>query len=108
MNALSQQATSRQQEIINLMKTVFEIHREELRNLRIILFGSRVDGTAQDRSDFDIGILPQGELDIRTKFFIEDLLEELPTLLKFDVVNLDTAPNRFRQRALRQYEVIFE
>ena len=51
---------------------------------RVVLFGSRARGDYKERSDIDIAAYG-GEID---KFGIE-VDEFVPTLLKFDVVNMD-------------------
>lgn len=58
---------------------------------RIVLFGSRARGDHGDRSDIDLAVygLPPHQLGT-----FRHGLEELPTLLKFDLVPIDqdTAP----------------
>lgn len=51
---------------------------------KVILFGSRARGDNWQRSDIDIAVTG-GDI---TRFTI-DIEEEIPTLLLFDVVNLD-------------------
>jgi predicted nucleotidyltransferase len=73
---------------------------EVLAAKRVLLFGSRARGDADDRSDFDIAV----ETDCPEKIaeFLA-LLEENPvTLLAFDVVNLATAKAEFRDRILAE------
>ena len=53
---------------------------------KIVLFGSRARGDHTERSDIDLavyGMPPEGRAGFRLD------LEELPTLLKFDVVHVD-------------------
>ncbi|MEK7784099.1 MAG: nucleotidyltransferase domain-containing protein, partial [Chloroflexota bacterium] len=66
-----------------------------------VLFGSRATGRARPGSDWDIGLIgpePLGGAVIET---IREELDELPTLHSFDVVDLRTVPDTFRQKALR-------
>ena len=53
---------------------------------KIVLFGSRARGDNNERSDIDLAIYGMPE-DNRSLFWIE--LEELPTLLKFDIVHIN-------------------
>ena len=55
----------------------------------IILFGFRAKGTAAGRSDVDIAISGAECFDE-----IEEAIKEIPTLLSFDVVNMDTCRNK--------------
>ena len=52
---------------------------------RLILFGSRARGDNRERSDTDLAV-SGGDV---VRFSLD--VEELPTLLSFDVVNLDGA-----------------
>ncbi|MDD6483299.1 MAG: nucleotidyltransferase domain-containing protein [Clostridiales bacterium] len=51
---------------------------------KIILFGSRARGDYKERSDIDLAVCGG-----RIEEFELDADEEVPTLLKFDVVNMD-------------------
>lgn len=55
---------------------------------KVILFGSRATGKAWQRSDID---LAASFKDARQFFDFKDELEELPTLLIFDVVDLNSS-----------------
>lgn len=66
------------------------------------IFGSRATGAARPGSDWDIGIMGPDELPLRTLGSISEELEELPTLHSFEVVDLSTVPERFREVALRK------
>ena len=67
---------------------------------RVLLFGSRARGDADDRSDFDIALEathPERISELRA------LYEESPlTLLAFDVVNLSEVSEVFRKRILAE------
>lgn len=69
------------------------------RSYRIFLFGSRAEGTAQKRSDIDIGIEGRGPVPFETLTAIADDLENLPSLHSIDVVDFSRIPERFRQVA---------
>ena len=71
---------------------------------KVVLFGSRARGTNSDRSDIDLAVSGGNFLD-----FAFDVDEEVSTLLKFDVVNLDTklAP-KFRAEIERDGVVLYE
>ena len=58
---------------------------------RVVLFGSRARGDCRERSDIDIAVF--GAPPDSWSFFV-DALEELPTLLEFDLVyvNDSTSP----------------
>ena len=53
---------------------------------KVILFGSRARGDCRERSDIDLAI--QGDDTLR---FSLDVEEKVPTLLFFDVVDLDSS-----------------
>lgn len=69
-----------------------------------VLFGSRVKGTASERSDFDVAVSGAPDFD--------GLLEEiegLPTLYTIDLVDMDTCGNHLLLEDIRIYgRKIFE
>ena len=56
----------------------------------IILCGSRAKGTATERSDIDIAVSGVVSHDI---YELQEELENIPTLYKIDLVDLDTCKN---------------
>lgn len=68
---------------------------------RVVLFGSRASGQARVGSDWDIGILGPAALRGAILQSIRDELEQLRTLHTFDVVDLTTVPDSFREMALK-------
>ena len=65
---------------------------------QVSLFGSRAKGTCLDTSDFDIGV--SGAVDVEG---LREELEELPTLYKIDLVDLDTCKNELLLEDVREY-----
>ena len=71
---------------------------------RVTLFGSRARGDFRDTSDIDLAVTG-GNADA----FALDLMEEAPTLLGFDIVNLDgAAQDELRETIRREGVVIYE
>lgn len=64
----------------------------------VILFGSRAKGTETERSDIDIAVSGAENFDE-----LEEAIQEIPTLLSFDVVNMDTCRNELLLREIREY-----
>lgn len=70
----------------------------------IVLFGSRARGDYQERSDIDLAVY--GE---HAELFGLDLEEQVPTLLKFDVVNMSKPVQEALQEAVQcEGVVIYE
>ena len=78
----------------------------DLQGYQVILFGSRVAGTARDRSDFDVGVLGDKPLPLATFYKMDELFEEIPTLYRIDWVDLNRVSPEFRHEALKQAEVL--
>lgn len=76
--------------------------------VEIFLFGSRVQGTADVRSDFDIGIRSSRPLDGREMAAIRDRLEQLPILQTIDVVDFSQVSPAFQSVAMRDRIVVYE
>ena len=85
-------------EMIELAKR-FGVHK-------VILFGSRARGTFQEKSDIDLAV-SGGD---RTMFALDvDEAEIVPTLLMFDVVDLDRGCNEeLRAEIERDGVVLYE
>lgn len=73
---------------------------------RVVLFGSRARGDAGERSDVDLAIRGDGSL--LTLARVSEIADEAPTLLLFDVVDLDHASARLREQIEREGIVIYE
>jgi predicted nucleotidyltransferase len=87
---------------------VLEANADRLRGRKVVLFGSRARGTARPRSDFDVGILGEIPLPLNDFYAIEDMLDELPTLYRIELVDFARVSERFRRRALEQVEVLYD
>jgi len=100
--------THREQEIKH--QIIMQLHKVAplLKGYQIFLFGSRVEGTAKPRSDFDIGIIGQQPLPLKTFYVIEDLFDEIETLYKIDWVDFNQVSSRFVDHALQHIEVLYE
>lgn len=75
---------------------------------KVFLYGSRAEGNARPRSDFDIGIWGKEPLPLAAFYELEDMLEELPTLYKIDLVDLNRTSEKFQKQAMRHVEVLYE
>jgi predicted nucleotidyltransferase len=80
----------------------------ETEPLEVFLFGSRATGTADLRSDFDIGIRAGRRLDGREMAEIRDRLEALPILQTVDVVDFSCVSAAFESVATRDRIMIYE
>jgi predicted nucleotidyltransferase len=80
---------------------------DDLRSYQVVLFGSRATGAARERSDFDIGVLGDSPLPLKTFYKMENLFDEIETLYKIDWVDLTQASAEFRREALKKTEVLY-
>lgn len=55
---------------------------------KLMLFGSRAKGTSWERSDIDLAV--SGWKTVMDFLDFQDEIEEIPTLLMFDIVDLDS------------------
>jgi predicted nucleotidyltransferase len=90
------------------IRKVCALMEVDLCGYRVVLFGSRTAGTARDRSDFDVGVIGDGDtpLPLETFYKMEDLFDEIPTLYRIDWVDLNRVSPEFRCEALKQTEVL--
>lgn len=78
----------------------------DLRQYKLFVFGSRVDGSSFERSDIDIGIEGPHRLNSTAKLDIEEDFENLRTLYKIDFVDFSRVSDDFREVALQHIEPI--
>ena len=69
---------------------------------RVVLFGSRATGNASPRSDWDIGLVGPSPVDGALVERMREALDRLPTLRRFDVVDLFKVAPGLRDRALSE------
>ena len=76
---------------------------------RIWLYGSRAAGVARAASDVDLAIEADNWSDSDTNLAHDRLESEVPTALKFDLVNVNAVTKpRFRESIQRHGKVIYE
>lgn len=72
---------------------------------RVILYGSRAVGDADDRSDIAVSA---PELDARAFARLRDAVAQSPTLSTIPVARLEDRPDALQDRVLAQERVIYE
>ena len=80
------------------------VHEERL---RLYLFGSWAQGRALSVSDLDIALDIGRPIEPAILRKIAEALDELPTLRKVDVVDLQAVGQEFRQRVLQHGELVY-
>jgi len=86
------------------LRPLFEADR---RVVGVFLFGSQAEGSATPRSDVDLGVLFEGDADLKTELALEVNARRALGGIAVDVVNLGRANQRLRFAAVRG-QVIFE
>lgn len=99
---------NRESEIKSYIAEVMRRNAHRLHGHRVFLFGSRATGSSRPNSDFDIGVVGDESLPLSDYYAIEDQLDNLPTIYKIDWVDFNRVSPRFRERAMRQVELIYE
>ena len=79
------------------------VHEE---SLRMYLFGSWAQGRSLSVSDLDIALDTGRPIEPAIIQKVSDALDELPTLRKVDIVDLQAVDQEFRKRVLQQGELI--
>jgi len=91
-----------------ILEKIVEIISKYLPNSKIILFGSRAKGNNRPNSDFDVAVETEEPVPVRIKFNIQDELEALPTLKKFDILYLNEVDEDFKEIVLGTGRVLYE
>ena len=91
-----------------LKKEIIAIFAQHLnpRLYKVFFFGSRVKGDNFPRADIDIGVEGPREIPLEIKFKIEEELDKLPTLYKFDIVDFKNVSRDFKREALKNIEYV--
>jgi len=94
--------------IEKLKKEIIEIVGKylDLNQYKVFFFGSRVKENNFPRSDIDIGIEGPKEIPVEIKFKIEEEIDKLPTLYKFDIVDFKNISKKFKKEALKHKEYV--
>jgi predicted nucleotidyltransferase len=105
---MTQPTRTREHEIREMLVDLFRQHKQRLKGHRVVLFGSRAQERAHLRSDFDLGVVGDEPLPLEDFFALEEALDALPTLYRFDWVDMARADEDFRPSALQHAEVLFD
>lgn len=85
-------------------KIIAEVKKITKKNLpdgfQVLLFGSWAKGNATETSDLDIGIWGNQKVPNDIMFKIRQEVEDVPTLRKIDIVDLNLVSDHFRRAAL--------
>jgi predicted nucleotidyltransferase len=98
---------SREDQILNWIREGLPDFADELSGYKIVLFGSRARRNHRERSDFDVGVVGEEPLPLKTYYRISDFLESLPTLYRIDWVDLNRAMEPLREDALKNSVVLY-
>ena len=71
---------------------------------QVFYFGSRVAGFGDERSDVDLGIQGSKSVNPVILLKIKEEIENLPTLYKIDVVDINKSEPKFQKVALKKIE----
>ena len=94
--------------IKKLKKEIIKIFSRylDLKQYRVFFFGSRVKGDNFPRSDIDIGIEGPKQIPAEIKLKIEEEINKIPTLYKFDIVDFKNVSNKLKKEALKNMEYV--
>jgi predicted nucleotidyltransferase len=88
---------------------VIKLANEHLHPDEIILFGSRARGNARQTSDYDLAFnFNAGQYQKHWGRFCLDVKENAPTLLSFDLVNLNEVSDEFIKKIREEGITIYQ
>ena len=90
-------------DILDMVTKIVRRHLPD-HSYRILLFGSWARSDAMPTSDIDIGILGKQPVNDLTMARIREELDELPTLRKVEIVDLQAVDDRFREHVVQHAE----
>ncbi len=90
-----------------IIENVISIVKKNIPDCQLFLFGSRAKGTHKESSDFDIAI-KNNKNSIQEFTKIRDLIEELDTLKKIDLIEYNDLGEEFKKIVDSQGVLIYE
>jgi len=88
--------------IEEILKQAAKIISSEIEgNYQLFLFGSRAREIHDEKSDIDIGILTDSQISGKKWLNIQEKIEQIPTLLKIDLVDFNSVDEAFKKVALK-------
>ena len=90
-------------ELRDAIRDVVQRHLD-LAQYELVIFGSEASGSADRRSDIDVGILGSGPAPGQMLQLIREELDTLRTLRAFDLVDGQRVDESFKQHALAHAE----
>ncbi len=78
----------------------------DLKKYKVFIFGSRVSGKGNDKSDIDVGIEGPEKIPDSVISGIKDEVENLPILYKIDIINFTDVDKNFLEVASQYKEYI--
>ncbi len=91
-----------------LIKATVEVIKKFLPDAVVIVYGSRAKGNFRPNSDLDVAILTDGEVPAPLMAQIREKLEELPTLVSFDLVDLSSVSEDFKNVVLKEGRIVYD
>ncbi len=91
-----------------LIEEALKVIRKFLPTARVIVFGSRARGDFRENSDLDVAIDSGEVIPAEVMERIREALDELPTLVTFDVVDLNAVSKSFREEILKTGRVVYD
>jgi predicted nucleotidyltransferase len=91
-------------QIINEIKAI--IKDQIPKSYKLFLFGSWAKGNPLPTSDLDIGIIGRKKVPWSKMVAIKQKIDEIKTLRKVDIVDLNSVDRDFRENALKHAKLI--
>ena len=89
-------------EIIRIKEEILKFLKDQ--EAGVFLFGSRSRKDHHQGSDIDIGIIPRGPINKDRLILLRELLENLNTPYKIEIVDFSTVSEAFQKEALKDAE----
>jgi len=91
-----------------ILEGIARVVSEYLPDATVYLFGSRAEGRANPRSDFDVAIEWKGKIPLSTIAMIREKLDSLPTLKSFDLVDVKRVSDSFARYIRRKGVILYD
>jgi hypothetical protein len=97
--------SNRKKEVLRLVKGIIQLVLPD-KSPKLFIFGSQVGLDEWKNADIDLGLDAGEPIEWEKISTIKSLIEGIPTLYKFDVVDFARVSDRFRSVALKNIEPV--
>ncbi|GAB4436818.1 MAG: nucleotidyltransferase domain-containing protein [bacterium] len=96
------------EKVNKILEEIIKVIVEHLNPEKVILFGSRAEGSFHRGSDIDIAILGGKKLSFREERKLKEIIDEVAGIYSVDILFMERLESDFAKRILETGKVVYE